>query len=185
LDAALELFIHKGYAATRIKDIAAAADMSVGLLFHYFENKEALFLELMRLGSAAPQQMMQGFDPMQPLQFFEACATTVLGYAAESRFTARMFVLMGNAYYSEGIPAAARELAVNNDFYRQCVPLIELGQAQGSIRAGDALALSVAFWTALQGAIEVHALDPGFPLPEPQWLVDIVAAHHNAPQREM
>ena len=40
---ALDLFVKKGYAATKITDIAEKASMSVGLLFHYFESKEKLY----------------------------------------------------------------------------------------------------------------------------------------------
>ncbi len=39
MDKAIELFAKKGYADTKIGDIAQAADMSVGLMFHYFESK--------------------------------------------------------------------------------------------------------------------------------------------------
>ena len=43
VDAALKVFSRKGYADTRMADIAREADMSYGLVYHYFENKENLF----------------------------------------------------------------------------------------------------------------------------------------------
>ncbi len=43
VDAALKVFSTKGYASTRMADIAREADMSYGLVYHYFENKEKLF----------------------------------------------------------------------------------------------------------------------------------------------
>lgn len=42
LQAALRVFARQGFPATRMKDIAAEAGLSVGILYHYFENKEAL-----------------------------------------------------------------------------------------------------------------------------------------------
>ncbi|MEN6339070.1 MAG: helix-turn-helix domain-containing protein, partial [Clostridiaceae bacterium] len=36
LRAGLDLFVKKGYTATKIKDIADQVGMSLGLLFHYF-----------------------------------------------------------------------------------------------------------------------------------------------------
>ncbi|MBU1174977.1 MAG: TetR/AcrR family transcriptional regulator [Alphaproteobacteria bacterium] len=42
LDAALELFIEKGYASTRVEDIAAKAGISKGTVYLYFDSKEAL-----------------------------------------------------------------------------------------------------------------------------------------------
>lgn len=41
--AALETFIEKGFAATRLDDVAARAGVSKGTLYLYFESKEALF----------------------------------------------------------------------------------------------------------------------------------------------
>lgn len=41
--AALELFVEKGFAATRIDDIAARAGVSKGTVYLYFDSKEALF----------------------------------------------------------------------------------------------------------------------------------------------
>jgi TetR/AcrR family fatty acid metabolism transcriptional regulator len=43
VEAALKVFSRKGYADTRMADIAREADMSYGLVYHYFENKEKLF----------------------------------------------------------------------------------------------------------------------------------------------
>ena len=41
--AALELFVEKGYAGTRLEDVAARAGVSKGTLYLYFQNKEDLF----------------------------------------------------------------------------------------------------------------------------------------------
>lgn len=41
-DAALTLIRKKGFDATTMRDIAASADVSLGLAYHYFDSKEAL-----------------------------------------------------------------------------------------------------------------------------------------------
>ena len=43
LDAALDLFIAQGYAATRVEDIARAAGLSKGAVYLYFNSKSAIF----------------------------------------------------------------------------------------------------------------------------------------------
>jgi len=48
LDHALRLFIDRGYDATTMRDIAVAADCSLGLAYRYFARKEDLVLELYR-----------------------------------------------------------------------------------------------------------------------------------------
>jgi TetR/AcrR family transcriptional regulator len=48
LDAALSLFVEKGFAATRVEEVAARAGVSKGTLFLYFSSKEELFKALVR-----------------------------------------------------------------------------------------------------------------------------------------
>lgn len=66
LAAALDLFVEKGYAGTRLEDVAARAGVSKGTLYLYFQNKEELFKAVVRenivtqLSEAA--QEMQDFD---------------------------------------------------------------------------------------------------------------------------
>ncbi|KQM75673.1 TetR/AcrR family transcriptional regulator [Xylophilus sp. Leaf220] len=48
LAAALDVFVEKGYAATRVDEVAARAGVSKGTLFLYFPSKEELFKAVVR-----------------------------------------------------------------------------------------------------------------------------------------
>lgn len=48
LEAALDVFVEKGYAAARVDEVAARAGVSKGTLFLYFPSKEELFKEVIR-----------------------------------------------------------------------------------------------------------------------------------------
>ena len=48
LDAALDLFVDKGFAATRVEEVAVRAGVSKGTLFLYFPSKEDLFKAVVR-----------------------------------------------------------------------------------------------------------------------------------------
>ena len=48
LDAALDLFVEKGFAATRADEVAKRAGVSKGTLFLYFQSKEDLFKAVVR-----------------------------------------------------------------------------------------------------------------------------------------
>jgi AcrR family transcriptional regulator len=48
--AALELFVEKGFAATRLEDVATRAGVSKGTLYLYFDSKEALFKAVIEEG---------------------------------------------------------------------------------------------------------------------------------------
>jgi AcrR family transcriptional regulator len=59
--AALELFVERGYAGSRLEDVAARAGVSKGTLYLYFTNKEELFKAVVREGLVSPIAEMQGF----------------------------------------------------------------------------------------------------------------------------
>ncbi len=48
LDAALRVFAERGYHGTAVPDVAKAAGVATGTLYHYFANKEALVNEVFR-----------------------------------------------------------------------------------------------------------------------------------------
>lgn len=47
LEAALDLFSHRGYRATSIRDIAGQAGLSTGNVYHHFPDKETIFRTLL------------------------------------------------------------------------------------------------------------------------------------------
>src|SRR5271167_1520774 len=48
LEAALEEFAARGFAATRLDDVARRAEVAKGTIYLYFRDKESLFQELVR-----------------------------------------------------------------------------------------------------------------------------------------
>ena len=66
--AALDVFARRGFAATRLEDVAARAGVSKGTLYLYFPDKESLFKEAVRSailpGLAAAEQLAA--DPGAP-----------------------------------------------------------------------------------------------------------------------
>jgi len=182
LSAGLDLFIRKGFTGTTVKDIADRVGMSVGLLFHYFESKEALYVELIRYGVSGPMQTM-ALSGLEPLAFFEAAAEQVIAYVRTQPFVAKMFVLMGHAMISDDVPDAAKELLRGFDVYTPTAELIRKGQQSGTIRAGDPAALSIAFWCAIQGIAEQYAVSADAICPESGWIVDIIRNHEKPDEK--
>jgi AcrR family transcriptional regulator len=56
LDAALDLFSHRGYGATSMRDIAGKAGVSTGSVYHHFKDKESIFQALLERFQAITQQ---------------------------------------------------------------------------------------------------------------------------------
>lgn len=174
--AGLDLFIRNGYAATKISDIARRVGMSVGLLFHYFSSKEALYEELIRMGIAGPTGMMR-LNESDPLRFFERAAEQIFTYLRTQPSVAKMFVLMSRAMENEAAPQSVKDMLGGFDLFTPSTLLIRQGQADGTIREGDPEALATAFWCAIQGIAEQAARNPGMACPESSWVVDIIRRH--------
>jgi AcrR family transcriptional regulator len=60
MDAALELYASKGYSNCSISQLAAHAGISKGLLYNYFDSKEALLMAIIEEGI---QDIMTMIDP--------------------------------------------------------------------------------------------------------------------------
>ncbi|MBQ9135994.1 MAG: TetR/AcrR family transcriptional regulator [Lachnospiraceae bacterium] len=171
--AALELFVSKGYAATKVTDIAKRVNMSTGLLFHYFESKEKLYEELVRMGlegTAYPAEQ----TCEHAIDFFVQFTSQLFAYMQQQPVMAKMFVLMAEAQRNEGTPAHIREIAMQVNTIEQFVPIIEWGQREGTIRDGEPKVLSNAFWCSIQGIAERYATNREIALPQAEWIVDIV-----------
>jgi AcrR family transcriptional regulator len=75
LDAALDLFVEKGYAATRVEEVAARAGVSKGTLFLYFPSKDELFKAVVRENISG--RLAEWNDEFET---FEGSTSAMLGY---------------------------------------------------------------------------------------------------------
>ncbi len=73
LEAALDLFVDKGFAATRVEEVAAHAGVSKGTLFLYFPSKLELFKAVVR-----ENVVRQQTEGAQELARFEGPASAML-----------------------------------------------------------------------------------------------------------
>ena len=79
LDAALELFVEKGFAATRAEEVAARAGVSKGTLYLYYPSKEELFKAVVRENIANKFPAWQ-----EEFATFEGSSSDMLRYALVS-----------------------------------------------------------------------------------------------------
>lgn len=173
LNAGLDLFISKGYSATRTADIAKSVGMSEGLLFHYFETKEKLYLTLLQIAVTGKDNIFK-LKGLPPIRFFEETAKTILDYITKEPFAAKLFVLMNRAQQNAELSDKIRDYSMRQKDIEYTVKLIEQGQKEGSIREGNPIALATAFFMAIQGIAENIARNPEMPAPNPEWIVDII-----------
>jgi len=175
LDTSLDLFIHKGFSATSVRDIAGRLKISPALLFHYFESKDDILVELLAIALGGVQMASKMLeDKSTPLKTFEMIAQVILGSFTSYPLSAPLFLLVHQVSVYDSMPDKAKELVSRASAVDATIPLILEGQAKNEIRAGDPFALSLAYWSAIQGIAEIVAITPGCPVPEGEWIAAIL-----------
>lgn len=170
---AMRLFVLKGYAGTKTKEISSAVGISEGLLFHYFPTKEILLEELVKMGSWGMQTPMQ-VPYTHAIEYFTNFTESALTYIRQQPTMAYMFALMAQVQRTEGIPPNIKEMAIAVDTIGAAAEIIVKGQQEGSIRQGNPLALSNLYWCTIQGIMEQYAAHPDIPLPQAEWIVSMM-----------
>ncbi len=136
LDAAARLLSCRGYAATTLTDIAAAAEMQAGSLYYHFDSKDEIVTEVLRVGidhaceaiDAALEAL--GPDANGSQRLAEAFVAYVNCIVAESNFT-----VANIRCFNESPPQTRQSLAVPlRDFTNLWVGLLAEGQSDGSLR---------------------------------------------------
>ncbi|HLG00707.1 MAG TPA: TetR family transcriptional regulator [Acidimicrobiia bacterium] len=132
---AARLFAERGYQQTRVIDIVRSAGVAKGLFYWYFDNKDALFRELIgemreRLRAEQTVALVGVGSPLGRL--FAGTLASVRFLAAHRELYALMQIegQTGDAFTDE-----LRETTTAHA--RDTGTLIEAGQADGTIRADD------------------------------------------------
>lgn len=156
---ALELFSSRSYAAVSIDEIADAAGVSKGLLYHYFPGKRELFVAVVRV---AGEQLVAATEPDPALPPDDRLRETLGAYLAwVAAHSVGFRTLMRG-----GLAADEQVLAVVED-YRSTVErrilanldaLTPPGRAEG---AAPAEAVTVRGWIGFVEAATLEWLDRG------------------------
>ena len=159
LESALRLFAQKGYAHTTTRSIAAEAGLSVGLMYHYFENKESLLRAVFDFVMARIDEgitaVLQNSPPDEVLANLLHTIFDLL--ASEPEFWALFYMLRTQ-------PAI---MAVLGDDFRQRTALLRSCFIEELAKVGWAEPELEAYYlySVVEGAIQQYLLDPAnYPL---------------------
>lgn len=174
LDASLRLFVQKSYQGTTVRDIAAEAQVSVGLLFHYFPTKEDMLKELILQSEEGTRAVLRLLSSKEkPVVIFEQIAKMVFETYKVEKYL-YLYLLVNQVVTFDAIPAEIKYKGNYNKTILASVPVIKRGQRGKSVKAGSAESLSLAFWGAIQGIAELLFWFPDFKIPDYNIVVDIL-----------
>ena len=137
--AALDLFVAKGFAATRLDEVAAAAGVSKGTLYLYFDSKEALFQSVIREGIIPIVDEAEAFAASHDGPSFDLLAIILQGWwenIGNTRLSGIPKLMVAEAqnfpevatYYYEHVIRRARALIAN---------ALRVGMERGEFRRMD------------------------------------------------
>ena len=159
LRAAARIFRERGFALTGMRDIANAADLSSGNLYHYFRGKDEILFacqdaSLDRL-LAALRRVRAGDGPLAP-RLHALAVAHLHGLLDEFEGSAAHFEV-------DALPPPLREriVAKRDRYERATRALVREGVRRGELRADDPAVMTRAFFGALNWT--AHWFRPGGP----------------------
>ena len=161
--AALEVFAEKGFAAAKLDEIAKRAGVSKGTLYLYFEDKEQLFRAVVRDTIAPNVEMLRAsliqtglpFAELIRLfvpKFVEVTERVPVGAVAKMVISeSRNFPELAKVWYDEVVSKGIGTVTA----------LVEMAQAKGEVRAGNArLHAFTLMGPLMMGVIYRETLEP-------------------------
>lgn len=136
LGAAERVFAERGFAATKISDIARAAGLATGTLYNYFDSKDQILGRLMlRRGDELLASMLAVGTAGEPLARLEAVVTAVLEHMDTHRATFRIFEEMSAGSECDIRRVGGEEMERQHGRYREVVAaIVRDGVAKGALR---------------------------------------------------
>ncbi|MBA4357749.1 MAG: TetR/AcrR family transcriptional regulator, partial [Desulfovibrio sp.] len=160
LQAAAELFARKGYAATTVREIVAAAGVTKPVLYYYFQHKEGLYLELMEAHCQRFFALIEG-----PSSSGDGVAARLKDLADRSfqvfKDNLKVMQTMYAIYYGppQGAPVVDFD-SVYLAFHQAVFALVQEGQARGELRPGDPLVFTWMLMANVHMAMEMEMCLP-------------------------
>lgn len=178
LQAALKVFARRGLAGTRVGDIAVAAGLSHGLIYHYFRSKDEIFTELVKMAYQVSLGMVVAASQLPGPAWERIKSMTEMivsgAYRGDGPY---YFLIILQAFTSETLPEEVKEMSAENSYrYMEILaPLLEEAARAGEIASGDPMQLAAAYFSLIQGLAIMQVQGGGsLPPPDPEIVLRLI-----------
>jgi AcrR family transcriptional regulator len=178
LDVSVLVFARQGLAATKIADIAAAGEMSQGLIYRYFTSKEEIYAAV--LERAMQSTLKTGREALEregtPLEKLRWLLQYVIsGLWSRSEFALVVQDMLMNQTMPQEIrtPALEQAIAFQQIIYRLIAEAQAAGQASSST---DPVMLTMLVGACIQGLTTQKMYLPDAPAPDPEIILRMLKA---------
>lgn len=155
IDAAMRVFAQKGFVRATNKDVAHEAGITPGLIYHYFENKDALLMAVIegRTPLKVITSLPTGVLNMPPEQFFPFVIKQVLTIVESENFVALLKVVLPEVLHNEDSPIAQVVPAAIQRIFGFLGEYLEAQMQQGTLRRADTVLHTQMLFGSIVGVV--------------------------------
>ena len=158
LQKSLLYFAKNGFAGTKIGDLAKSIGIGQGTIYVYFESKEDLFQEILKLVDF--KEELQKIKVLFRMPFVTAksklhvLAEYVMKQLREDELFAAKIALNTQMLLEKNKEASSENTTYQSELYHVTAQIIEQGQKEGSMVEGSGMKLADYFW----GVVYLYSL---------------------------
>lgn len=157
LQKSLLYFAKNGFAGTKISDLAKNIGIGQGTIYVYFESKEDLFQEILKIADS--NEMLKKMKllvsmPISARKKLRMLSETVLNRLEEDENFAAMIALNTQMLLEKNETYSSEETTYQTQLYNYTARIIEQGQKEKSMVDGSSMKLADYYW----GVVYLYSL---------------------------
>ncbi|MBQ7926511.1 MAG: TetR/AcrR family transcriptional regulator [Lachnospiraceae bacterium] len=157
LQKSLLYFARNGFAGTKMSDLSKNIGIGQGTIYVYFESKEALFQEILKIADS--NEMLRKMKilvhmPISAKKKLRMLSETVLNRLEEDETFAAMIALNTQMLLEKDQAYSSEETTYQTELYNYTSQIIEQGQKEKSMVDGSSMKLADYYW----GVVYLYSL---------------------------
>lgn len=157
LQKSLLYFAKNGFAGTKISDLSRNIGIGQGTIYVYFESKEELFQEILKIADCekeVKQLKLLMHMPLSAKKKLRKISESVMGQLESDEMFAAMIALNTQMLLEKASDYSAGDTTYRSELYACMAKIIEQGQKEGTMVEGSAIKLADYYW----GVIYLYSL---------------------------
>lgn len=150
-------FARNGFAGTKISDLSKNIGIGQGTIYVYFESKEELFQEILKVADSnemlKKMKLLAGM-PISAKKKLRMLSETVLNRLKEEETFAAMITLNTQMLLEKNEAYSSEETTYQTELYNYTSKIIEQGQKEKSMVDGSSMKLADYYW----GVVYLYSL---------------------------
>ncbi len=150
-------FARNGFAGTKISDLSKNIGIGQGTIYVYFESKEELFQEILKIADSneiLKKMKLLAVMPISAKKKLRMLSETVLNRLEEEETFAAMIALNTQMLLEKNEAYSSEETTYQTELYNYTSKIIERGQKEKSMVDGSSMKLADYYW----GVVYLYSL---------------------------